>query len=246
MIGIVVLLSEAFGIGRSARANVVLTGVTMLLVGGPIWFWFWRKIMLAVAGDRIAELQSPLRRLYLFSIFGVGGLAVLVASLVVLTTALEDALDGVFGRQTLDDTRVGLAVVLAVVGVAYYHLAVYRSEREDAEPPPVMPPPPLRPARRLVLVSADGERLAARLHEATGLPVVQWHRTDGGDAGTRPATETELASLCRRIARWPGQDLLIVADGADGHSVIPIERSTGATTAEDDLATSNGRSLTPS
>ncbi len=217
--GAVLLLVAVFSIGRSALANTVIAGITLVAVGTPVWFTFWSRIQRHIAIARLVELRSPLRRAYLFSIFGIGGLAVLIAVLAVLTSVFEDLLDGTVDRETLQDNRVGVAVVLAVTGVAWYHFRVYRAERPDYEPPPPPPPPP--PTKRVVLVSPQPGDLARELAEATGASVVPWHRTDL--AGPPSSALDELSQL---IADRSEQDLLVVV-GDDGPVVIPFVSALG-------------------
>lgn len=215
IIGLSILLIALFGKREDEGVNTLIAGVTMVLVGGPVWSRFWRTIQRHVIADRMAELRSPWRRIHLFTIFGGGGLAVLIATLAVLTIGLEHALDGTFGRDTLHDARFGLAVLISVTGVAWYHFTVFWAEREEYAPVVTTPPPPTM-LQRVVLVSGDGEDVSDRLTEAIGAPVTHWHRTDS------PSLKTiDIEELRDLLANRTDSDLLVVV-GADEATVIPF------------------------
>ena len=151
-VGLVVLLSALLADGRASRANQIIAGLTLVATGGPVWAWFWAAIGRHLRVDRAGELDSPLRRTYLFSVFGIGGVATMVGLLTALTTAFEDTLDGQLSRRTLHDARIGIATVVAVTGVAWYHYRVHRAERPARRGPPpgdrdgaAQPPPPTGP-----------------------------------------------------------------------------------------------------
>lgn len=222
IVGVVLLLVAVFGVGRSAVANNAIAGLTMVGVGAPIWWRFWTVIERHIEADRAqggtAELRTHLRRIYLFSLFGIGGVAVLIAVLAVLTSAFEDLLEGTIDRDTFHRNRVGLAVILAVTGVAWYHFRVFRAERADYVPSP--PPPPTvdaaQPPRRVVLVSPGTTDRAQELARSTGAQVVHWHRAD------QPlGLEPDLDELRALLAGHPGQDLLVLL-GPGGPTVVPL------------------------
>ncbi len=235
VIGTTLLLTTVIDIGRWAVANTVIAGSIMVAVGVPLWLRFWGTIGRHLAADRRAELRSPLRRIYLFSLFGIGGLTALISVLVVLTGGFEDLLEGNVSRTTLHDNRVGLALILSVTGVAWYHFGIYRAERADYESsspaaatsdPPTTPlapsvqPPPPSPIggepQRIIVVSADGQDLSRDLAAATGASVVRWRRTDGEQT---PAVD--LPRLSELIAESPSDDVLVLV-GESGPRVIPF------------------------
>ncbi len=62
----------AVEVGTSV-VNSLLSGVTLLLVGGPLWLVFWTRIGRATRDGDPDDLSSPTRRIYLFVLFGLGG-----------------------------------------------------------------------------------------------------------------------------------------------------------------------------
>ncbi len=165
VVGSVIVLAALFelasGGGRaSGTANTVIGGSTVGVIGATIWVMRWRTIQHHLAVDRDGELRSPLRRIYLFFLFGAGAATALVSLLIAASIVFEAALNGDFGGSTLDEARVPLALVLTVTGLAWYHFGVYRAERGYV----VVPPPPTAAdavRHRCIVVGPSGMEIAA-------------------------------------------------------------------------------------
>ncbi len=227
VVGTAMLLVALFADGPGSVANIVVGGATTVAVAGPVWVWFWARIGQTVRADPVGETDSPVRRVYLFTLFGVGGLLVLVSALAVLFTTIEDVLDASLSRQTLHDDRVGLAILLTVTGMAWYHYRIYRAERTEARadrrPAERHPTGSTRPERRVVLVASNHSRLARHLAETSGASIVHWHRTDHEDG------PVDVPDLDRQLTERADEDLLVIL-GADGPIVIPFfDNSKGST-----------------
>ncbi|MDH3299430.1 MAG: DUF5671 domain-containing protein [Acidimicrobiia bacterium] len=216
VVGITMLLVAVFDDGPGSVANTVVGGATTVAVAGPVWVWFWSRIGATVRADPGRETNSPVRRVYLFTLFGVGGLLVLISALALLFTTIEDVLDGTLSRRTLHDDRIGLAILLTVTGVAWYHYRIYRADRKTGErPPPTKPPEKAVHDRRVVLVASNHSRLARHLAETSGASVVHWHRTDHEEG------PVDVVDLDRQLIDRADEDLLVIL-GADGPIVIPF------------------------
>lgn len=190
-------------------ANRWIAAFSLLAVGVPVWLVFWHRIQGFVARDRATELRSAVRPIYLVGLFGVGGAVAMVGLILTVTQMLRDLLDGTFGEQTIRDVRVPLGMLVAVSGVAWYHLRIYRSERGEYVA--------ARRHQDVVLVSSDGEGLAERLAAASGAHVVQWYRTD-----TVAAAPIDVDRLAHLIADSPADHLLVV-QGPDEVEVVPFD-----------------------
>ena len=133
----------------------------------------------------------------------------------VLFIAIEDLLEGTFGGQTIRSMRVGLSLIVTVTGVAWYHLTVFRSDRNTlstVEPVPTRPLP-----RHVVLVTPRGLEVADELASATGADLESWHRTDDT---TIP--ELDVDDLAAQIEASDAHDLLVVV-GPAGATLTPFE-----------------------
>jgi hypothetical protein len=192
-------------------ANRLLLSVVLGVIGLPLWWMSWSRIRGQCDADPSAEIGSLTRRLYLVVLFGVGGLTALISLIVVLFVGIEDLLAGTFGADTLDSCQVGLALLLTVTGIAWYHLGVFRSDRAIAEQ---AAPAPAHAAHLVLITPRDGE-LADVLAAATGATVEAWLREDDS-----PMPDIDIDELVARIRDDAGHDVAVVV-GPTGADVIP-------------------------
>lgn len=205
----------------SEVANRVVLAVILAMIGLPLWRTSWSRICGHLDADPAAEISSPTRRLYLVTLFGVGGLTALISLIVVLFVGIDDLLDGTFGGETLDSASVGLALLASVSGVAWYHLRVFRSDRALAEQlapaaEPLPPPVPLSPpGTHVVLITPRDGGIATALAAATGATVETWLREDD-----LPMPDIDIDEVVARILDDAGHEVAVVV-GPTGADVIP-------------------------
>ncbi|HEX2153901.1 MAG TPA: DUF5671 domain-containing protein [Acidimicrobiia bacterium] len=144
-------------VGQSS-VNTLLAALTLLLVGSPVWWLFWRRIQHANPAE---ERLSPTRRIYLFLLFGVGGVAAVISLLTVGFIVFEDTFEGSLGAETLRSIRFALAILATTGAVAAYHWAVYRLDRQHG-------PIGHRGPRYVLLIGAADEDIAAAVARHTG------------------------------------------------------------------------------
>ncbi len=185
---------------------------TLLLIGIPLWLLTWFGLERRINSGDAEEQRTPIRRIYLLLLLGVGSIVAVGALIPTLASSIQDALNSEFGWETLHSNQVGLALVLTVSSVAWYHLTLYRHDRRE-----MIPPPSMAPARSVILVSSNGVDLASELAIKTGASVMRWHRIDGL---TDAAVDAE--ALAEQIRSSTAEDLLIVL-GPTGLQLVPFE-----------------------
>ncbi|MGM0384462.1 MAG: DUF5671 domain-containing protein [Actinomycetota bacterium] len=190
--------------------NTLLGALTLLVVGVPVWWTFWRRIRRALAADPVPEVSSPTRRTYLVLLFGIAGVAAVVALIVAVFVLLQDVLAGLASGETVRTMRYALGVLVAAAAVSAYHGAVYREDREVA-----LPATPAGP-RSVLLVGAPAPGLENAIRHATGAHVELLARADG--AAPPWSEETLLAA----IADHAGEDLVVLPED-DVLRVIPVQ-----------------------
>jgi hypothetical protein len=178
LITAVVALLEA-GTGQErvivgpSSVTTFLAAATLVAVGAPLWWVYWRRIRAAAAAAPLAELGSRVRRAYLLLLFGLGGIAAVVALLTGVFLFFEDAVGGALGAETIRRMRFAIGVLLTTATVAAYHWAVYRTDRALAP----AGAPALGP-RFVLLVGAADPGLAHEVARRTHGRVQAWSRTD--------------------------------------------------------------------
>nr|NLI49859.1 hypothetical protein [Propionibacterium sp.] len=227
----IALIAAAFGVGTILVAlieaatpgedvgltvrNTALAAGTLLAVGVPVWWLYWRRIRAAVAAAPGPEAASLTRRVFLVLLFGVAGVAAVVALIAVALTFFQDLVSGAPGASTVREARYGLGVLVATAAVSAYHGTVFRSDRART----VTAGQPAGP-RSIVLVGVDDPDLERRLVRATGARVEGWVRLDA------PAPAWDADAVLAALDGHAGEDLLVVADAA-GLRVLSVDLGDG-------------------
>lgn len=200
--------TDAEILGQNA-VNTLLASATLLVVGVPVWWFYWHRIQRAAHTAPADEIASPTRRAYLLVLFGVGGVAAAVALIVGVYLFFEDAVQGALGAGTLFSMRVPIGILLSTGAIAAYHWAVHQSSR--AAVPAVVHGP-----RYVLLVGPHDPEIAKAVAHATGGRVQAWS-TEG--AGTPWSVDAVLGAL----AEAPDEEVLVLSDASGVHA-IPVHR----------------------
>jgi len=177
-------------------ANTLIAALTLLGVGAPVWWHFWRRGRRAVA-DSDDEVASPTRRLYLFLLLGLASLASVGALLAGAWLLVDHLLQGDPGLETLRSIRFPIGILATAAALAVYHWTVYRGERPAAAPPRTGP-------RFVLLLGVADAPTAASIARRCGAMTWAWTRRD-------VAPEV-----------WPEDELLSVAEGAGAPEVVVL------------------------
>ena len=215
LIMIVAALFEALAgsamIGGDA-VNALLAAVTLLAVGGPVWWVYWHGAQGAAHADPGEELRSPTRRVYLLLLFGVGGVAAVVALIVGVYLVLQDVVEGVVGAETVRSVRFAVGVLLATAAITAYHWAVYRADREHlpASAEPHLP-------RFVLLVGPEGREVAREVAHRTHGRVQSLVRADNGH------TAWTADEVMTAIGESTADEVIVLAEPG-GPRAIPFHR----------------------
>ena len=218
LVALIEAVTPGVDLGLTVR-NTLLAAVTLLLVGVPVWWVFWRRIRAAMAAEPTGEAASLTRRIYLIVLFGVAGIAAVVALIAVAFTFFQDAVNAQLGAATLRSMRYGLGVLVGTAAVSAYHGAVFRQDRGVAAVPGRVDGP-----RSVVLVGAAHGDLERAIARATGARVELWGRLDA------PAPEWDEDAVLAALEGHAGQHVLVIADG--GAPRVLVVDPTGTRSAE--------------
>ena len=203
---ILVALIEAILPGRlssNTGGDGLIVAVAILLVGVPVWWRTWADIQRRRTADPVQELSSPSRRVYLFALFGLGGVTALISLLTLAYMVFRDLFDGAFGSGTAYSIRWPLALVIMVGAVAAYHWVIRKEDELDAPAEEDVQ----HDVRLAVLVSANGRAIADEVAMQTGVRVRAWDRPD------TEATASVEAVIDAITAGTHPRLLLIARDG---------------------------------
>jgi len=196
----------------AAVTNPLLAAVTLLVVGGPLWWAYWSHIGRVARATGAVELESPSRRVYLVVLFGIGGIAAVVSVLVAAFLAIQAVLQTGIDAAVVRDLQIPVAVLLTTAVVSGYHGAVFRDDRSR------LPSVDLRRGPRYVLlVGAPDEGIGRAVAHATGARVDVWTRDDGTAAPW--VVEDVVAAV-----ETSGADAVTVVAGPTGLEVVGMQR----------------------
>jgi len=202
---IIVAIIEAFSstviVGDDA-VNTLIGAATVILVSGPVWMRFWNRIQKFAKAAPDEELTSPVRRVYLFLLFGVGGIAAVISLITVVFQIFDGILSSTLGNATLNEMRFAFGILISTGIVAAYHWEIYRHEKNVEVSFGV-------PTKSVLLVGPADTDLVESLKQATGAHVTLWQRND----------DNELT--------WPTQRVIELVQQTDGNQLLVILGSTG-------------------
>ena len=197
--------------GQDLWREPVALGITLVILGAPLWGYYWTSIQRRVgaAGERTALS----RRIFIFAALGAGALAVLGSVSFLIFVFLRGLLEGDLSLGAVREAKTSFAVIGAAVVFLPYYWLVYRQDRQ-AQPEDA---PPERELRRIkevsVLVYEGGDAFVRDLEAELGYLVSALRLADPG--GAMPVLdEAQYQELAGRIIDAAGQSVLVVPDGA--------------------------------
>lgn len=213
LVGMLVPAAQQTIAGSSWWDTPLSLALTLLAVGGPVWWAYWFRQQRAAEADP-AERAAASRRFLVFLALGASVLAALGGLSAILFMLIQPLLDGSFSARVLDGGKWALAAALTAGAVAAYHAQVLREDRAAA------PEGPERLEKALTLALPSGaEALAAGLEQRLGVRVERWTRTD--EAGAPSLDADALDALAERIRGAKGERVLVVI-GPEGAQVVSL------------------------
>ena len=130
LVSIVQSITKSTQVTGSQSSNTLILALTLIIVGGPIWWFIWKSIQSKVAVDSLAEQSSLVRRVYLFVLFGLAAVASLISLIVITYISFKDLFNGQIGMTTFHGARFVLGILITTLFVSTYHWRVYRGEKD--------------------------------------------------------------------------------------------------------------------
>ena len=199
--------------------NAIVLGVTLVLVGAPLWARYWSQIQREVGIRGEVERSALPRRIFVFAVFGLAALVVLVNLTIVLYQLFEGVLDGTLSWEFLRETRYSIALVLVAGAVVIQYWLVLR-EDQRAAPEAATPAVAPRRTRDVIVLAPPGvEGVLREIERVDGVRIRNWRRLDV------PAVSLgaeQLAALRGDLATADGERfVLILGDGR--YDLVPYE-----------------------
>jgi hypothetical protein len=209
-VAIIEALTEQNRLSGPGAINTLIGAATVIIVAGPVWWRFWSRIQRIAKTEPESEHGSPVRRTYLFLLFGVGGITAIISLITIVFQLFDGILSSNLGANTFSDMRFAIGILISTGIVAGYHWEIYRHEK-DVEVSFAAT------VTNVLLVGPMNPDLIHDLKAATNAKVSFLQRTDADDLVWPTERVIEL------VAQSNDRDLLILLE-ATGVKVVPVNR----------------------
>ena len=210
IVALIESLTSQVQLAGAGAINTLLGAGTVIVVAGPVWWHFWSRIQSIARVESNAELSSPVRRVYLFLLFGVGGIVAIVSLITIVVQLFDGILSSNLGANTFSEMRFAIGILISTGIVAGYHWEIYRHEKSVEVSFATT-------ATNVLLVGPNSPELIQKLKAATGAKVSFLQRSDASELVWPTEHVIEL------IAQSKEHDLLILLE-ATGVKVVPVTR----------------------
>ena len=178
--------------------------LTALIIGAPLWYWYWPRMQRTVREGGAEERGALARRIYIYGVLGVLALAGIGSLIGFLTGLFNDLLRGDLTVDFLRNGRWMLGIILGSGALLPYHWQVLREDqREGGEPVTAL---------KSVTLLAGGEsvnELTQQLKEALGVRIRLMNAV--GESGVSALSDEQMEALLESISSVDAERLLIVA-----------------------------------
>ena len=208
--------------GDGGVGNDLALAVTLIVVGGPLWGFYWFGAQRAAEAGGPEERGVLSRRVFIYGIFGVAILFALGNLITLLFMFFSDLLEGQLSVRVLQDTRWSIGMLLMAGAISSYYWLVLQEDRRSMPPPEEAPTETPAVGKSIIsLASAAAQPQVRRLESRLGLSTRRWQRLDS-EAGAPSLSEDELSAIAERIAQAPGDQVLLAMDSS-GVRVVPYQ-----------------------
>ena len=129
-VSLIEALSVATLVVGGGAINTLLLALTLIAVGAPVWFIHWNRTQTLVKSEDLPEQTSQIRKIYLFLLFGIGGVAAVTSLIAAVFALFEDLFTTGAALGTLRTMRFPLGILLTTAVIAGYHWLIFKREKD--------------------------------------------------------------------------------------------------------------------
>jgi len=190
--------------------------LALLVVGLPIWLFYWRRVLRMTEEGGVAERGAGSRRVFLYVVVGISIIAVATDLVIIVYQLLNGLLQGETGADILRGMAWSLQTLLVAVPVLVYHWRILRKDQG-------MGAEKLARRKRVHLIAGEGAAdLIASIEGKLGSRVRLLRYTGEAPAELPVLSDEEIETLVNEIRTTPGNGvILVVTEGRV--MVLPYE-----------------------
>lgn len=208
--GVSIIFGLLVATGTTATAtadwwrNQMAVALAMLIIGTPIWLYYWRGILRRVRIGSITEWRALSRRIFLYVIIGAAILLLAVDMVNIIYQMLRDLMAGSLSANFLRGAKWGMETVVVAALLLWYHWRVLRADQRRGAEAAV--------ARRDVTLLGDNRAadVAMRLENKLGFKIRTLYQIGPTGVGTAVITEDEIDGLVNEIQSSAADKLMVL------------------------------------
>jgi hypothetical protein len=181
--------------------------LALLLVGVPIWIYYWRKIMHMVEDGGVTERGARSRRIFLYAVLGISIIAAITTLVIIVYQVINGILQSDFDTEFYKNIVWSLSGFLAAVPVLIYHWRVLRGDqRLGAEK--------LHRRKRVnIIAGEEAGELIDQFEEKLGYRIRHLVYKGEVQAESPVLTDEEIESLVNDIGLADGESVILDITG---------------------------------
>ena len=184
--------------------NQLALSLSLLLIGTPLWLYYWNGILKRVQSGGITEWRALSRRIFLYVIIGASIITLAVDLVNIVYQLLRVTMQGNFSANFFPNSKWSLQTLIVAAVLLWYHWQILRTDQRRGAESLVI-------RRNVTLLTEDrtGE-LASRLETKLGIKIHTLYHV--GQTGEKlPALpEEEIDRLANEIQSSPSNKVILV------------------------------------
>ena len=181
--------------------------LALLVVGAPLWLYYWRGVLRQVEAGGVTEWRARSRRIFLYVVVGISIIALAADLVNIVYQILSGVLGGNFGVEVLHNSKWSIQTLIIVIPVLWYHWRIVRIEqRRGAEAAAVQ--------KTITLLAGDwAEDLVPRIEDKCGFKIRRLFLVGQSGEEIVSLSDEEVTALANDILTAPGTKVMLVALG---------------------------------
>lgn len=206
--------SEIFGFGWWGEQ--LSLSLALLLVGVPIWLYYWRRILRMAGEGGVEERGARSRRVYLYIVLGLTIIAAVTVLVIIIYQVLNGLLQGSFEWNNLQVLTWNISALVTAVPVLVYHWRVLRADqRYGSEKLP-------RRKRVNLIAGTEASETISRIEEKLGSRIRLLRHTAETPEEVPALSDDEIDTLVEDIKSAAGEGVVLYISGGR-INVLPYE-----------------------
>lgn len=184
--------------------NQLALCLALLIVGTPIWLYYWNRVLRRIQTGAMAEWRALSRRIFLYAVVGISIIALVADMVNIIYQLLSGALQGNFGVNILRNSKWSLQTLIVAAPLLWYHWQLLRTDQKRGIE--------LVVARKDVTLLLDNPAsdVARRIEESLGYKIHVLYQVGQKSEVPHLLPDEEFEKFVNEIQTAPSKKILLV------------------------------------